>query len=370
MSTSTKPTVLVMAGGTGGHVFPALAVANELQARGLNIEWLGTKNGLEADVIPKAGIHMHWVRISGLRGKGIKTLVSAPFKLVSAVVRCWRVLSALKPVAVLGMGGYVSGPGGVAAWLQRRPLIIHEQNAVAGNTNRLLSRLAKRVLCGFPKALPNSAWVGNPVRNEIAELAAPVERFKGRDGAIRLLVIGGSLGAQALNETVPQALKLLQSEASFDIRHQTGKRTLSVAQQAYQSANVVADVVPFIDDMAAAYGWADIVISRSGALSCAEIAAAGLPAILVPFPHAVDDHQTANAKQLADTGGAVILQQNDMTPEALATVLRELPLDRTALQQKAGAARGVAKTRATIDIADIICEQIGWTAAAPTGQNV
>ncbi len=357
-----KPTILVMAGGTGGHVFPALAVADELQARGLNIEWLGTQNGLEADVVPAAGIRMHWVRITGLRGKGLKALITAPLKLASALVRCWSVLSNLKPVAVLGMGGYVSGPGGVVAWLQRRPLIIHEQNAVAGNTNRLLARFAKQVLCGFPRALPNSLWVGNPVRREIAELAGPEQRYAGRDATIRLLVIGGSLGAQALNETVPQAIKLLQQEASFVIRHQTGKHSLAVAQQGYDAVAVEADVVTFIDDMAAAYGWADVVISRAGALSCAEISAAGLPAILVPFPHAVDDHQTANAAQLASAGAATILQQRDMTPESLADALRQLPLQREALRQRATAARGVAKTQATVEIADIICDQIGWTA--------
>lgn len=360
-SVQNKPTVLVMAGGTGGHVFPALAVANELQTRGLNIEWLGTQNGLEAEVIPAAGIRMHWVQITGLRGKGLKALITAPLKLASAMVRCWSVLSSVKPVAVLGMGGYVSGPGGIVAWLQRRPLIIHEQNAVAGNTNRLLARFAKQVLCGFPKALANSVWVGNPVRREIVELGPPAHRYVGREGAIRLLVIGGSLGAQALNEVVPQAIKLLQPETSFDVRHQTGKHTLAVAQQGYDAVAIEAEVVTFIDDMAAAYGWADVVISRSGALSCAEIAAAGLPAILVPFPHAVDDHQTANAEQLANVGAATIIQQRDMTPVALAEALRNLPLQRDALQLKATAARSVAKTKATAEIADLICDQIGWT---------
>ena len=361
------PTVMVMAGGTGGHIFPALAVARELQGRGIGIEWLGTQEGMEAEVVRNAGIRMHWVKITGLRGKGALQLLSSPLKLASALVRCLQIFRQVRPVVVLGMGGYVSGPGGLAAWLGRRPLIIHEQNAVAGTTNRLLARVSKRVLCGFPAALANSSWVGNPVRREIAELAAPADRYVGRKGPVRLLVIGGSLGAQALNELVPKALKLLESELAFAVRHQTGKRTLEVAQHAYSAVSIDAEVLPFIDDMAAAYGWADVVISRSGALSCAEIAAAGLPAILVPFPHAVDDHQTANANQLVDAGAAVVLQQSAMTAEVLAAALADLPLDRTALQQRAVAARCVAKADATGVIADIICEQVGWPVKPGSG---
>lgn len=341
--------VVVMAGGTGGHVFPALAVAEALRERGVNIHWLGTRAGIEAELVPAHGFSITYLEVSGVRGQGLQRMLLAPFKLVVAVLNAMRTLQAVKADAVIGLGGYVTGPGGVAARLLGKPLLIHEQNAIAGFTNRQLSRLANRVLEAFPNAFAPSAkvcQVGNPVRREIAALPAPEERLAGRDGALRILVLGGSQGAVALNELVPEALALLQKKQALLIRHQAGKKNIEKAAGKYRELAVEADVLPFIDDMAAMYGWADLVVCRSGALTVSEIAAAGVGSVLIPYPHAVDDHQTANGKFLSDAGAALLFRQQDLSAEKLAAALEPL-LYREKLMQMANAARALAKPDAT-----------------------
>ena len=341
---SERP-ILIMAGGTGGHVYPALAVARALEAESRSVVWLGTHRGLEARVVPDAGIPMEWIAIGGLRGKGVMTLILAPFRLVYALLQSLRVMWKHRPAAVLGMGGFVSGPGGVAAWLTRRPLVIHEQNAVVGLTNRLLARLARVVLQAFPGSFNSSRHaetVGNPVRVDIAAIEAPETRLAGRDGRIRLLVLGGSLGALALNESVPAALSQLPDTLRPVVRHQAGERTIEDARRCYAEHGVEAEITPFIEDMADAYAWADLVICRAGALTVAEISAAGLPAIFIPFPAAVDDHQTANARPMVDAGAAEIMQQAELTSESLAGVLQHWLKSREGLIERARKARALA----------------------------
>jgi UDP-N-acetylglucosamine--N-acetylmuramyl-(pentapeptide) pyrophosphoryl-undecaprenol N-acetylglucosamine transferase len=341
---SERP-ILIMAGGTGGHVYPALAVARALEAQSRSVVWLGTHRGLEARVVPDAGIPMEWIAIGGLRGKGVITLILAPFRLAYALLQSLRVMWKHRPAAVLGMGGFVSGPGGVAAWLTRRPLVIHEQNAVAGLTNRLLARLARVVLQAFPGSFNSSRHaetVGNPVRVDIAAIEAPETRLTGRDGKIRLLVLGGSLGALALNESVPAALAQLPDTLRPVVRHQAGERTIEDARRTYAEHGVQAEITPFIEDMADAYAWADLVICRAGALTVAEISAAGLPAIFIPFPAAVDDHQTANARPMVDAGAAEIMQQAELTSESLADVLQRWLRSREGLIERARKARALA----------------------------
>ena len=361
---STRP-ILIMAGGTGGHVFPALAVAKALGEQSRDVVWLGTHRGLEATVVPAAGIKMEWVSIQGLRGKGTLALLLAPFRLVLAVSQSLLVMLRHRPAAVLGMGGFVSGPGGLAAWLTRRPLVIHEQNAVAGMTNRLLARFARVVLQAFPGSFPakiDSRTVGNPVRKEIAALPAPEQRFADRDGAIRLLVLGGSQGALALNRTVPQALAALPADLRPSVRHQAGQRTLQTAIDAYAEAGLDVEVTPFIDDMAEAYGWADLVVCRSGALTVAEIAAAGLAAVYVPFPAAVDDHQTANARSMQEAGAALIVDERDLSAEKLATIIGDWIGSRKSLMERAIKARALAKPHALGEITAICLEAAGASA--------
>ncbi|MGB5581124.1 MAG: undecaprenyldiphospho-muramoylpentapeptide beta-N-acetylglucosaminyltransferase [Woeseia sp.] len=343
---SLRP-ILVMAGGTGGHVYPALAVANALREQSRDVVWLGTKLGIEARVVPAAGIPIEWVSVQGLRGKGRLTLLLAPLKLARALWQSLRIVARHRPAAVLGMGGFVSGPGGLAAWLLRKPLIIHEQNAVSGATNRLLARLARVVLQSFPgsfSARVNARTVGNPVRADIAAVAQPALRLKGRNGKPRLLVLGGSQGALALNRVVPAALALLPREERPEVRHQAGSRTLDIAREAYRAAAVDARVDEFINDMAAAYAWADLVICRAGALTVAEISAVGLPAIFIPFPAAVDDHQTANARGLVDADAAVIIQESELSAEMLAAVVAEWCANREQLVERAQAARAQARS--------------------------
>jgi len=318
--------ILIMAGGTGGHVFPALAVARYLQAQGVEIHWLGTRRGLESQVVPQAGFSIRFISVSGLRGKRLTGLLLAPFKLFYALLQAIVICLRLKPDAVLGMGGFVTGPGGLAAWLLRRPLLIHEQNAIPGLTNRLLSHLSLQVMEAFPGSFKNqkALHTGNPVRQDIVDLPQPAQRFARHKGAIRILVIGGSLGAQVLNETVPQALSRLPAQMPVTVRHQAGKGKLESARQAYASAGVEAETVMFIDDMAAAFEWADLVICRAGALTVFELASAGLASILVPYPHAVDDHQTANARYLQEAGAARVMPAAEFNSESLVSVLREL----------------------------------------------
>ena len=341
--------VVVMAGGTGGHVFPALAVAEALRGRGVSIHWLGTRAGIESELVPARGFPITYIDVSGVRGQGVKRLLAAPFKLAGAVLAAMRMLRGAEADVVIGLGGYVTGPGGVAARLLGKPLLIHEQNAVAGLTNRLLSRIAVRVLEAFPGAFPPSAkvsCVGNPVRPEIAALAAPGARYAGREDALRVLVLGGSQGAVALNELVPEALALLAAKRPLQIRHQAGRKNLEKAAAKYRALGVGADVLPFIDDMAGAYAWADLVVCRSGALTVAEIAAAGVASVLIPYPFAVDDHQTANGRYLSEAGAAVLFRQQDLDAATLAAALEPL-LVRERLLQMAVAARALARPEAT-----------------------
>lgn len=353
---SLVKSVVVMAGGTGGHVFPALAVARALQAQGVRIHWLGTRAGIEADLVPKAGFAITYLDVGGLRGNGLRPLLQAPKKLIRAVWKAMRVFKTVEADAVIGLGGYVTGPGGLAARFAGLPLYVHEQNAIAGFTNKALAKFATRILQAFPSAFaasPKVEWVGNPVRDEITTLALPAQRYGARQGRLRVLVMGGSLGAVALNELVPAALAELSPAQRPQIRHQAGRKHADKAAAVYQKLGVDAEILPFIDDMAAVYDWADLVICRSGALTVSELAAAGVASILIPFPHAVDDHQTANARFLSDVGAACLFQQRDLTPAAFAVTLREL-LDRPRLQDMAEKARALAKPDATALVVNAI----------------
>lgn len=345
------PLALLMAGGTGGHIFPALAVAKALQARGWQVSWLGTPDSMEARLVPAQGIDLDLIRIKGLRGKGLKALVLAPFALLSAVVQSLRVMRARQPALVLGLGGYVAGPGGLAAWLAGKPLAIHEQNAVPGLTNKLLARLARLVMSGFPVDFATSAkrvTTGNPVRADIAALPAPAGRYAGREGPLRLLVVGGSLGAQVFNEVLPKALARLPAACRPTVWHQTGRNKAEGVRAGYEAAGVTDcahELADFVSDMAGAYAWADLVLCRAGALTVAEVAAAGVAALFVPYPHAVDDHQTANARFLTEAGAGRLLPQAELTPERLAEILAGLT--RNELLRMAEAARAQARTDAT-----------------------
>ena len=358
-------TLMVMAGGTGGHVYPALAVADALRARGWDVFWLGTRQGLEARVVPKAGIDMVWVSIGGVRGKGLVKKLLLPALLLLAF---WQSLVAIvkrRPDVVLGMGGYTAFPGGMMASLLNRPLVIHEQNSVGGLTNRVLACLADRVLTAFPQAFRGgrdrpipcrrveTEWVGNPVRADIVP-PPPGERAS-RGGPLRLLVVGGSLGAQALNERVPQALARLPADRRPQVVHQSGRRHLETLRENYATAGVDADVREYIDDMAAEYRACDFAICRAGAMTVAELACAGVPAVLVPFPHAVDDHQTGNAEFLSEPGAAWLIQQNDLDADRLAALIAAL--DRGTLAAMSERALKLAKPDATRRVADI-CEEL------------
>ena len=348
-------TIMIMAGGTGGHVFPALAVAGYLKQQGWRVVWLGAKTGMEATLVPKHGYEVAWVRFSGLRGKGLMRAALLPFNLLVAFWQSARAIFAQRPDVVLGMGGYISFPGGMMASLLHRPLVIHEQNSVAGLANKVLARLADKVLEGFPGSLPGAQFSGNPVRKDIAALGAPGARYAVRSGRLRLLVVGGSLGAQILNETVPQALALLSQGERPEVTHQAGEKNIEALRAGYAGAGVQAELVAFIDDMAARYAGADVVLCRAGALTVAELACAGVASILVPLPHAVDDHQTGNAKFLSERGAAVLLPQSELTPENLARLLRGL--DRQQLLAIAERARQLGKPEATRIVADM-CKEV------------
>ncbi len=358
-----KRPILVTAGGTGGHVYPGLAVARALIEQDIPVVWMGTRKGIEARVIPAAGIEMAWLDVTGLRGKGIATVLLAPFKLVKALFQSVQIMRHHRPVAVLGMGGFVAGPGGLVASFMGIPVVIHEQNAVAGLTNKLLSKVSKKILEGFPNTFSKQDKVlaiGNPVRKEISEITPPAERLAGRDGAMRLLIIGGSLGAQALNEVVPQALAELSSSARPVVRHQAGSGKDEITKKAYQDAGVDAEVTPFIEDMAEAYEWADLVICRSGALTVAEVAAAGVASLLVPYPYAVDDHQTANGHYLAENDAAILMQQTAFNKQTASIVLQDLLADREKLLSMSLSARALAKPTATNEVAAICAELAGY----------
>lgn len=352
--------VVIMAGGTGGHVFPALAVAERLRLQGIPVVWIGTRRGLEATLVPKAGIPIEWIGVAGLRGKGLFQKLAMPWMLARALWQARAILQRLQPRVVLGMGGFASGPGGLMARLLGIPLVVHEQNAIAGLTNRILARIASQVLEAFPQTFPaarRAVTVGNPVREPIAMLPPPAQRFAGREGRLRLLILGGSQGALALNQLVPQALALLNEGERPEVWHQAGGQLHEAAEAAYREAGITARLTPFIEDMAEAYSWADLVVCRSGALTIAELAAAGVAALLVPFPFAVDDHQTANARFLEQGGAAWIVQQAALNPERLAATLRDLLSDRTRLQAMAEAARRLAKIEAAEQVAQLCLQQ-------------
>jgi UDP-N-acetylglucosamine--N-acetylmuramyl-(pentapeptide) pyrophosphoryl-undecaprenol N-acetylglucosamine transferase len=358
---SSRP-ILVMAGGTGGHVYPALAVARALQANSRDVVWLGTHRGLESRVVPEAGIDIEWISVKGLRRKGVLALIIAPFQLGWALLQSLAIIIRRRPAAVLGMGGFASGPGGVAAWLTRRPLLIHEQNAAAGMTNRLLARLARVVLQAFPGSFNSNViaeTVGNPVREDIAAVPLPADRYSGRQGSLRLLVLGGSQGALSLNLAVPAALALVDEDVRPIVRHQCGERSLQAAKDAYEQNGVEAELLAFIEDMASVYAWADLIVCRAGALTVAELCAAGVPALFIPYPGAVDDHQTANAQAMAAAGCAAIIQERDLTPPLLAKLLRDWLQSRASLMHKAGKARSLARPDSLRRITELCLEQAG-----------
>jgi UDP-N-acetylglucosamine--N-acetylmuramyl-(pentapeptide) pyrophosphoryl-undecaprenol N-acetylglucosamine transferase len=348
--------VLIMAGGTGGHVFPALAVAQVLRERGVAVVWLGVPGSMESRLVPARGFPIEWVRVAGIRGKGAMTWMLAPLRIAGGVVQAMRVLRRVRPRSVLGAGGYVSGPGGIAAWLMRIPLLIHEQNAIAGLTNRWLARLATQVLQAFPGSFGpgvRADTIGNPVREDIVALAPPAERFAGHGARARLLIFGGSQGAQRLNTVLPQALARLSPESRPQVIHQTGERGLESTRAAYVQGRIEAQVLPFIDDMAKTYAWADLAVCRAGAMTVAELQAAGLGAIFVPLPIATDDHQTKNAAVMVGVGAARVIQERDLTPEHLSAIIGELIADRARLLKMAEAARGARMIDAASRLADL-----------------
>mgnify|MGYP001817031098 FL=1 len=352
-------TLMIMAGGTGGHVYPALAVAHTLQADGVDIFWLGTRDGIEARVVPENQFDIEWISISGIKGKGLFAMITAPFKIVYAMLQTAVIIYRRRPQAALGMGGFVSGPGGLMAKFLMLPLLIHESNAVVGLTNKWLAKIANEVLVGFPDVLSTSHhhhYVGNPVRQTIAALPAPEQRLQGRSGNLNLLVVGGSLGAQILNETVPQALAKMDSALRPAVRHQAGHGKLDGTIENYHALDIEASCSEFIEDMAEAYEWADLVICRAGAMTVAEIAAAGVAAIFVPYPYAIYDHQTKNAQFLTEKKAAILISQERFTAERLAELLAELTDDRPCLTGLSRRARRYAKTDATRRVADICIE--------------
>ena len=352
-----RKSILIMAGGTGGHIFPALAVADVMQAQGWHVTWLGAPNSMEAELVPKHGYEMALVEFSGLRGKGLMRKLLLPFSLSVALIQSALAFLQCRPGVVLGMGGYITFPGGIMAALLRRPLVIHEQNSLAGLSNKTLARFAKRVLSGFPDVLPGAEWCGNPVRADIAALPDPQQRYRVRSGKLNVLVLGGSLGAQAINACVPQALALLPEESRPDVLHQSGKQHLETVQTAYLRADVQAEIRPFLEDMAFFYAQTDLVICRAGALTVAELAAAGLASILIPYPFAVDDHQTSNAKFLSDRGAAILLPQKTMTPQYLANLLRGMTRERAL--EMAQIARATAQPAAAQRVAEVCAELAG-----------
>ncbi len=341
-------TIVIMAGGTGGHIFPGLAVAEQMRAAGWKVVWMGSRGGMEERLVPPHGYDTAWIRARAARGKGLLQKLLLPANLLYSFWESLRQLRRIRPQVVLGLGGYVAFPGGMMACALNRPLALHEQNAIAGLANRVLAQVADKIMVAFPGALKNGEWTGNPVRASIASLSAPEERFRNRSGPLRLLVVGGSLGAQALNEALPRALSLLKEKVS--VVHQAGERHLDVLKANYAKAGVEGELVAFIDDMARRYAEADLVVCRAGAVTIAELAAGGMASVLVPFPHAVDDHQTANARFLSERGAAVLLPQKDLTPESLARVISSL--DRGKLLEMAKKARALGKPDAARVVAE------------------
>lgn len=349
-------TLMIMAGGTGGHVYPAMAVADNLMAEGWRIVWLCTEGGMENRLIEGKGYAKAIIHMQGVRGKGLLGWLLLPFKLAKALAESKAAIQQYQPNVVLGMGGFAAFPGGLMAKLMAKPLVIHEQNSVAGLTNKVLAKIATRVLAAFPAAFGSKAnLLGNPVRADIANVSAPEQRFAGREGALRLLVVGGSLGAQGLNEVIPKALAKLPVEQRPQVVHQAGVKHIEALKKNYAAADVAVDARAFIDDMASMYAWADFVICRSGALTVAEVSAVGIGALMVPFPFAVDDHQTTNAAYLAEAGAAFLIQQKELRVEKLAELL--LSLNREQCLQMANKARALGKPEATADVA-AVCKEI------------
>ncbi|MBN3854730.1 MULTISPECIES: undecaprenyldiphospho-muramoylpentapeptide beta-N-acetylglucosaminyltransferase [unclassified Paraburkholderia] len=368
MSAQQPRTLMVMAGGTGGHVFPGLAVAHRMQEWGWRVVWLGNPAGMEATLVPKHGIAMEYVRFGGVRGKGLKTKLMLPVNLLRACTQSLAALRRVKPDVVLGMGGYITFPAGVMSAISGRPLVLHEQNSIAGLANKVLAKLAKRVLVAFPGALPHGEWTGNPIRAELEHVVQPKDRYAQRSGPLRVLVVGGSLGAAALNEVVPRALSMLAPGERPLVVHQAGAKHIDALRQNYLDAGIgqgegageAAQLVPFIDDMASAYENADLVICRSGAMTVAEVAAVGVAALFVPFPYAVDDHQTTNAAFLAQEGAARVVQQRELSAETLADWLKQQT--RQSLAEMAERARALAKPDAADQVARI-CAAVAGVAA-------
>lgn len=348
-------TALIMAGGTGGHIFPGLAVAEELRARGWCVHWLGTPGSMESRIVPQHGFALETIDFSGVRGKGLATLALLPLKLLRAFWQALAVVRRVKPDVVVGLGGYVTFPGGMMAVLAGKPLVLHEQNSVPGMANKVLAGVADRIFTAFPGVFKKGQWVGNPLRAAFTQQADPRERFAGRSGPLKLLVVGGSLGARALNEIVPQALALIPAQQRPQVTHQSGATQIDQLRANYEAAGVQATLTPFIDDTATAYAEADLIVCRAGASTVTEIAAVGAAAVFVPFPHAVDDHQTANARFLVDAGAGWLVQQSDLTPRWLADML--LNTERSALVQKALEAKKMQKINATREVATA-CEEL------------
>ena len=352
---SNQRCALIMAGGTGGHIFPGLAVAEALRGKGWRVHWLGAPGSMESRLVPGRGIPLETIAFGGVRGKGRMTLLLLPLRLLRACWQSLRVVRRIKPDVLVGLGGYITFPGGMMGVLAGKPLVLHEQNSVAGMANKVLSHVADRVFTAFPKVLAKGVWVGNPLRSEFMKQPDPQTRFAGRTGPLRVLVVGGSLGARALNTIVPKALALIPQAQRPTVTHQSGEKQIDELRANYAAAQVTAELTPFITDTAVAFATADVVLCRAGASTVTELAAVGAAAVFVPFPAAVDDHQTTNARFLVDQGAGWLMPQNEMTPERLATFLTTT--DRTALLQGAQAAKQLQQLRATEAVV-AACEEL------------
>jgi UDP-N-acetylglucosamine--N-acetylmuramyl-(pentapeptide) pyrophosphoryl-undecaprenol N-acetylglucosamine transferase len=346
-----------MAGGTGGHIFPGLAVAEYLRICGWNVSWLGNQNGMEYRLVKSCDFPFEAIEFGGLRGKGLKAKLMLPINLMRACFQSWKIMRRIKPSVVLGMGGYITFPGGLVTKLLKRPLVLHESNSVAGSANRALAKIAMRTLTGFPNTMAHAEWVGNPIREEFEHIQSPALRYEQRQGPLSILVVGGSLGAAALNENIPAALKLISKDARPKVIHQAGDKHLADLQKRYADLDVEADIRPFIDDMPSAYAQADLVICRSGAMTVSELAACGVASCLIPFPFAIDDHQTANAKFLADANAAILLPQQDLNPQDLALMIQNF--NRVDLKEIALRAHALAKPHATLRVAEVCADCAG-----------
>lgn len=353
----TKPSILVMAGGTGGHIFPGLAVAEYLRICGWKVSWLGNQSGMEYRLVKACNFPFEAVDFGGLRGKGIKAKLMLPFNLARASYQSWKIMRRLKPSVVLGMGGYITFPGGLMTRLLKKPLVLHEANAVAGGANRALAKIAMHTLTGFPDTMAHAEWVGNPIRKEFETMSSPAKRYDERNGPLSILVVGGSLGAAALNEAIPAALALIDKAARPRVTHQAGDKHLADLQKRYADLDVEADIRSFIDDMPAAYAQADLVICRSGAMTVSEIAVCGVASCLIPFPYAIDDHQTANACFLSDADAAILLPQVDLNPQDLASMIQNF--SRQDLQVMAERAHALARPNATQRVAEVCADCAG-----------